>query len=211
MKNTAVFGIYASRSAVESAVMDFRNSGFRATDISVLMPENLGTKDLGAEKNTKSPEGAATGATTGAVVGGVLGWLAGIGALAIPGLGPFIAAGPIIGALAGLGAGGSAIGGLTGALVGMGIPEYEAKRYVEGRIKTGGILLSPYIATIPSGPIARRRSWRPRALKTSAPPPKQAPITRLAKSRCVVKLERKLESSTEWGLARRRSPLDPQS
>jgi len=140
MKNTAVFGIYASRSAVESAVMDFRNSGFRATDISVLMPENLGTKDLGAEKNTKSPEGAATGATTGAVVGGVLGWLAGIGALAIPGLGPFIAAGPIIGALAGLGAGG-AIGGVAGALIGMGIPEYEAKRY-EGRIKTGGILLS---------------------------------------------------------------------
>jgi len=140
MKNTAVFGIYASRSGVESAVTQFRDSGFRAADISVLMPENLGNKDLATKKNTKTPEGTTTGATTGAVIGGVLGWLAGIGALAIPGLGPFIAAGPIIGALAGLGAGG-AIGGVAGALIGMGIPEYEAKRY-EGRIKEGGILLS---------------------------------------------------------------------
>jgi len=116
------------------------DNGFRSEDISVLMPENVGTKDFAAEKNTKAPEGAATGAGTGAVVGGTLGLLAGIGALAIPGLGPFIAAGPIMGALAGVGTGG-VVGGIIGALVGMGIPEYEAKRY-EGMIKEGKILLS---------------------------------------------------------------------
>ena len=106
----------------------------------MLFPENEGTKDFAHEKHTKAPEGTATGATSGAVIGGGLGWLAGIGALAIPGLGPLIAAGPIVAALAGAGAGG-AIGGLAGALVGVGIPEYEAKRY-EGRVKEGGILLS---------------------------------------------------------------------
>jgi hypothetical protein len=106
----------------------------------VLFPENVGTKDFAHKKETKAPEGTAAGATTGAVIGGGLGWLAGIGALAIPGLGPFIAAGPIMAALAGVGVGG-AVGGITGALIGMGIPEYEAKRY-EGRVKDGGILLS---------------------------------------------------------------------
>jgi len=139
-KNTAVFGIYPNRTSVESAVEAFKAAGFRNSDISVLFPENAGTKDFAHEKNTKAPEGATTGAGTGAVLGGTLGWLAGIGALAIPGLGPFIAAGPIMAALAGAGVGG-AVGGLTGALVGMGIPEYEAKRY-EGRVKDGGILLS---------------------------------------------------------------------
>jgi hypothetical protein len=139
-KNTAVFGIYPDQLSVVNAVDALRAEGFRNTDISVLFPENQGTKDFAHEKNTKAPEGAATGATSGAVIGGGLGWLAGIGALAIPGLGPFIAAGPIMAALAGAGAGG-VVGGLTGALVGMGIPEYEAKRY-EGRIKDGGILLS---------------------------------------------------------------------
>jgi len=139
-KNTAVFGIYKTRAGAEEAVDALRNAGFRNTDISVLLPENEGTKDFALKKDTKAPEGAATGATSGAVVGGVLGWLAGIGALAIPGVGPFIAAGPIMGALAGAGTGG-VVGGLVGALVGMGIPEYEAKRY-EGRIKEGGILLS---------------------------------------------------------------------
>src|SRR5271165_1143165 len=139
-KNTAVYGIYASYSAVEAAVDQLKSAGFRNTDISVLMPENSGTKDFAHEKNTKAPEGTATGAGAGAVLGGGLGWLVGIGALAIPGLGPFIAAGPIIAALAGAGVGG-AVGGLTGALIGMGIPEYEAKRY-EGRVKDGGILLS---------------------------------------------------------------------
>src|SRR6476620_2987720 len=139
-KNTAVFGIYRDETGVESAVDALKTAGFRNTDISVLFPENQGTKEFAHEKNTKAPEGAATGAGAGAVVGGGLGWLAGIGALAIPGLGPLIAAGPIMAALAGAGVGG-AVGGLTGALVGMGIPEYEAKRY-EGRVKDGGILLS---------------------------------------------------------------------
>jgi hypothetical protein len=139
-KNTAVFGIYPTYAAVESGVTALRTAGFRNTDISVLFPENAGTKDFAHEKGTKAPEGAATGAGTGAVVGGALGWLAGIGALAIPGLGPFIAAGPIMGALAGVGVGGT-VGGIAGALIGMGIPEYEAKRF-EGRIKQGGILLS---------------------------------------------------------------------
>src|SRR5678810_1261286 len=139
-KNTAVFGIYPAYASVENGVDALKAAGFRNTDISVLFPENEGTKDFAHEKGTKAPEGAATGAGTGAVVGGALGWLAGIGALAIPGLGPFIAAGPIMAALAGAGVGGT-VGGVVGALVGMGIPEYEAKRY-EGRIKSGGILLS---------------------------------------------------------------------
>ena len=139
-KNTAVFGIYRDRVGVERAVDDLKDAGFRNTDISVLFPENVGTKDFAHEKATKAPEGTATGAGTGAVIGGTLGWLAGIGALAIPGVGPLIAAGPIVAALTGVGVGG-ALGGITGALVGMGIPEYEAKRY-EGRVKEGGILLS---------------------------------------------------------------------
>jgi len=139
-KNTAVFGIYRDRTSLENAVDVLRQEDFRNTDISVLFPENQGTKDFAHEKNTKAPEGAATGAGSGAVIGGTLGWLTGIGALAIPGVGPFIAAGPIVAALAGVGVGG-AIGGIAGALLGLGIPEYEAKRY-EGRIKEGGILLS---------------------------------------------------------------------
>ena len=139
-KNTAVFGIYSTYEGVEGAVDALRTAGFRNTDISVLFPENAGTKDFAHEKHTKAPEGSATGAGTGAVIGGTLGWLAGIGSLAIPGLGPFIAAGPIMAALAGAGAAG-AVGGVLGGLIGLGIPEYEAKRY-EGRVKKGGILLS---------------------------------------------------------------------
>jgi hypothetical protein len=139
-KNTAVFGIYPTFTAVEHGVSELRNSGFRNTDISVLFPENVGTKDFAHQKGTKAPEGASTGGAAGVAVGGTLGWLAGIGALAIPGVGPFIAAGPIMAALAG-GAVGGVVGGIGGALIGMGIPEYEAKRY-EGRIKKGGILLS---------------------------------------------------------------------
>src|SRR5262245_4393415 len=139
-KNTAVFGIYQSQERAEQAVDRLLANGYRKTDISVLMAENVGTKDFGHKKGTKAPEGAAAGASTGAVVGGTLGLLAGIGALAIPGLGPLIAAGPIMAALAGAGAAGMA-GGLIGSLIGMGIPEYEAKRY-EGRVKRGHILLS---------------------------------------------------------------------
>jgi len=144
-KKTAVFGIYKDRFSVERGVEALKAGGFSNNDVSVLFPENQGTKDFAHEKNTKAPEGATTGASTGAVLGGGLGWLVGIGALAIPGLGPLIAAGPIVAALAGVGVGG-AVGGLTGALIGMGIPEYEAKRY-EGRVKDGGILLSVHSDT----------------------------------------------------------------
>ena len=139
-KNTAVFGIYPNYGSLERGIDALKQAGFRNTDISALFPENVGSKDFAHEKGTKAPEGAAAGGGTGAVIGGTLGWLVGIGALAIPGLGPFIAAGPIMAALAGVGVGG-AVGGLTGALIGMGIPEYEAKRY-EGRVKEGGILCS---------------------------------------------------------------------
>lgn len=139
-KNTAVFGIYRDRTHVERAVDELLKEGYRSADISVLLPDNVGTKDFAHEKHTKAPEGAAAGAGTGAVVGGTLGLLAGIGALAIPGLGPFIAAGPIMATLAGLGTGG-VVGGFIGAMVGMGIPEYEAKRY-EGMVKEGKVLLS---------------------------------------------------------------------
>jgi hypothetical protein len=139
-KNTAAFGIYRTRDQAEAGVDALIQNGFRNEDISVLLPENAGTKDFAHEKQTKAPEGVTTGATAGGAVGGTLGLLAGIGALAIPGLGPFIAAGPIMGALAGVGSG-AVVGGLIGALVGMGIPEYEAKRY-EGLVKEGGILVS---------------------------------------------------------------------
>ena len=144
-KNKSVLGIYTSRSAVESAITHLRDAGFASTDISILLPENLGSKELATEKATKAPEGTAAGAGSGAVIGGALGWLVGIGALAIPGLGPFIAAGPIMAALAGIGVGG-AVGGFAGALVGLGIPEYEAKRY-EGRLQKGAILLSVHCET----------------------------------------------------------------
>jgi hypothetical protein len=139
-KNTAAFGIYASRTAAEEAVDSLITGGFRNEDVSVLMQDNVGTKDFAHEKHTKAPEGTTTGVVAGGAIGGTLGLLAGIGALAIPGIGPFIAAGPIMAALAGIGTGGL-VGGLIGALVGMGIPEFEAKRY-EGRIKDGGILVS---------------------------------------------------------------------
>src|SRR6202047_910870 len=139
-KKTAVFGIYSTRSAAENAADAIVKAGFATSDISLLLPENLGSTPVATDKATKAPEGATTGGGTGAVLGGALGLLAGIGALAIPGVGPLIAAGPIMAALAGMGVGG-AIGGITGALIGMGIPEYEAKRY-EGRIQKGGILLS---------------------------------------------------------------------
>jgi hypothetical protein len=145
-KKVAVFGIYSTRVSVENATDSLIKAGFPASDISVLLPESLGgPKNTGTEKATKAPEGAAAGVTTGGVIGGTLGLLAGIGLLAIPGLGPFIAAGPIMAGLAGLGVGG-AVGGVTGALIGMGIPEFEAKRY-EGRLQKGGILLSVHCDT----------------------------------------------------------------
>jgi len=144
-KKTAVFGIYSTVGQAERAVDTLAHDGFSNADVSVLLPDNESSKEFAHEKHTKAPEGTATGAAAGGTIGGTLGLLAGIGALAIPGLGPFIAAGPIMGALAGVGVGG-AVGGLVGALVGMGIPEYEAKRY-EGRVKSGGILLSVHCDT----------------------------------------------------------------
>jgi uncharacterized protein YcfJ len=140
MANSVVFGIFSTKQQVETAVDEMKREGFRNADISVLFPYNEGSKDFAVEKGTKAPEGATAGASTGAVLGGALGWLAGIGVLAIPGVGPFIAAGPIMALLAGMGVG-ATVGGLTGALIGMGIPEYVATRY-EGRIKGGCILLS---------------------------------------------------------------------
>jgi hypothetical protein len=139
-KNTSAFGIYQSRAQLEAGVDDLKAANFRNADISVLFPDKGTSKEFAHEKSTKAPEGATAGAGTGVVIGGTLGWLAGIGTLAIPGVGPFIAAGPIVAALAGAGAGG-VVGGLTGALIGAGIPEFEAKRY-EGRIRKGGILIS---------------------------------------------------------------------
>lgn len=145
-KKTGVFGIYSTRAGVENGADALVRAGFPSPDISVLLPESLaGTREMGTEKATKAPEGTAAGATTGGVIGGALGVLAGVGLLAIPGLGPFIAAGPIMAGLAGLGVGG-AVGGVTGALVGAGIPEFEAKRY-EGRLQKGGILLSVHCDT----------------------------------------------------------------
>jgi hypothetical protein len=144
-KNTAVFGIYKSAEDAERAVNTLIGAGFASSTISVLLPDSRSTREFAHEKDTKAPEGATAGVTAGGVVGGTLGVLVGIGALAIPGVGPLIAAGPIMAGLAGLGVGG-AVGGLVGALIGMGIPEYEAKRY-EGRVKDGGTLLSVHCDT----------------------------------------------------------------
>jgi len=139
----AVFGIFKSRGATENGVATLKNNGFRVSDISVLLPQESGSQDVIHTKESKAPEGAATGAGAGALLGGALGLLAGIGALAIPGMGPFVAAGPILASLAGIGVGG-AVGGISGALIGFGIPEYEAKRY-EGFVKDGGILISVHV------------------------------------------------------------------
>ena len=144
-RKKSVFGIYVARSEVEAAVTALRKVGFSNSDISVLLPGNPGPREVVTERNTKAPEGAAAGAGSGAVVGGALGWLAGIGALVIPGLGPFIAAGPLVATLVGIGVGG-AFGGFAGALVGLGIPEHEATRY-QGRLLKGGILLATHCDT----------------------------------------------------------------
>lgn len=148
----SVFGIFANRNQLEHAIEQLRVAGFRDSDMSVLAPDARGSQDLGHEKASKAPEGAVTGAAAGGVVGGTLGMLAGVGLLAIPGLGPLIAAGPIMATLAGVGVGGT-VGTLTGALVGMGIPEYEAKRY-ESEVAKGSFLLSVH---------ADDRAWADRA------------------------------------------------
>jgi hypothetical protein len=139
-KKIVVFGLFDGRAQLEAAIDGLRTEGFRESDMSALLPDLKSTKELAHEKHTKAPEGALAGAAAGGAIGGTLGLLAGIGALAIPGLGPFIAAGPIMATLAGAGVGG-AVGTLTGALIGMGIPEYEAKRY-ESFLNKGGALLA---------------------------------------------------------------------
>jgi hypothetical protein len=153
-KKTAVFGLYPSVDRAELAVDELvAAAGFSHADVSVLMEDRESAREFAHEKQTKAPEGTTIGAAGGGTIGGTLGLLAGIGALAIPGVGPFIAAGPIMATLAGIGVGG-ALGGLVGALVGMGIPEYEAKRY-EARLNEGGILLSVHCDT--SDEIARAK------------------------------------------------------
>ncbi|MFZ6846484.1 hypothetical protein [Undibacterium sp. RuTC16W] len=139
MKN-AVYCIAQTKAQAESIVETLKSAHFSSAEISVLLPDQSGTRDFAHEQNTKVPEGTATGGVAGMGVGAILGWLAGIGTLAIPGVGPFIAAGPIMAALGGAAVGGAA-GGLIGALVGMGIPEYEAKLY-DGKIRNGNVLIS---------------------------------------------------------------------
>jgi hypothetical protein len=140
MSKTSIFGIVKSHSQAEQIVEGLQNAGFPASEISVLLPDNEGKHDIGHVKATKAPEGATTGATAGGVTGGVLGLLAGIGALAIPGVGPLIAAGPIMAALSGT-AVGATTGGVVGGLVGLGIPEIEARRY-EDKLKSGNYLIA---------------------------------------------------------------------
>lgn len=140
MPNQSVFCTAKSVSQAQAIVAELKAAGFSSSDISALLPDTRGTRDFAHEQNTKAPEGATTGAGAGGLLGGALGWLAGIGALAIPGVGPFIAAGPIMAALGGA-AVGATVGGVGGALVGMGMPEIEAKRY-EGKIRGGNILIS---------------------------------------------------------------------
>src|SRR5688572_23952069 len=138
--NKAIIGLVSTQAQAESIIDELGRAGIPSSDVSVLLPDKKGTRDFAHEKNTKAPEGAVTGASAGGVLGGALGLMAGVGALAIPGLGPFIAAGPIMATLSGAAAG-ATLGGIAGALVGMGIPEYVAKLY-ERKVKDGGILLS---------------------------------------------------------------------
>ena len=140
MSKKSVFCIATSRDQAERIVTRLKDENFSHNDISVLFPDKETSRDFAHEKNTKAPEGAVAGAGTGGVIGGALGWIVGIGALAIPGVGPFIAAGPILAALSGA-AIGAAAGGIAGGLIGLGIPEIEAKRY-EGKVKAGNLLIS---------------------------------------------------------------------
>jgi hypothetical protein len=154
-RNTSVIGIYTDRTTVSDAIDVLHKAGYRATDISVLSSDNQGSKDFGHEKHTRAPQGAATGAAVGAVVGAALAWLVSIQIVAIPGLAPLVAGGPVLAALAGAGAGG-ALGWIVGFFAGLSLPIYVAKRYA-GRIRRGGILLSVHCDT---------REWCNRAKKT---------------------------------------------
>lgn len=159
MSNKSVFCIATSREQADRIVGELKIANFSSNDISVLFPDKDSTRDFAHEKNTKAPEGAVAGAGTGGVIGGALGWVAGIGLLAIPGVGPFIAAGPIVAALSGA-AIGAAAGGIAGGLIGLGIPELEAKRY-EGKVKAGNLLIS--VHTENSAEIARAKDIFTRA------------------------------------------------
>lgn len=143
--NNSVFGIFKTRGAVEMAIDELMLAGFRHTDFSLLLPHTVGSRELAHEKSSKAPEGTVVGGGAGALVGGTLGALMGLGLLIIPGLGPFLAAGPLMAALAGASVGG-AVGGVTGGLIGLGVPEYEAKRYA-GFMQNGGILMSVHAET----------------------------------------------------------------
>jgi hypothetical protein len=145
MAAKSVYGIAHDETQACRIVDSLKSSGFSDNDVSVLLSDKQSTRDFAHEKNTKAPEGATTGVTTGGILGGAVGWLAGIGALAIPGVGPLVAAGPILAALSGA-AIGAAAGGLAGALIGLGIPEYEARRY-EGKIRGGNVLISVHAET----------------------------------------------------------------
>ena len=173
-KNRAVFGIYISQLDAENAVHGLKLAGFRSTDISILFPDNTGTKDLALERNSKAPEGTAAGAGGGAVVGGILGWLAGVGLLAIPGLGMFVAAGPIMAMLSGIGVGG-VLGGVAAHWWG-----WERQSTKPNAMKAAfarAAFCSPCIATIGSGRRRRARSWIRPAPKTFRRPPKRRPIS----------------------------------
>lgn len=180
MSKKSVFCIATSRNQAEQIVGQLKSANFSNNDISVLFPDKDSTRDFAHEKNTKAPEGAVTGASTGGVVGGALGWLVGIGALAIPGVGPFIAAGPIMAALSGA-AVGAAAGGIAGGLIGLGIPELEAKRY-EGKVREGNLLIS--VHTDNSEEINRAKDIFKRAgaqdicTTGEASPPKESKDTR---------------------------------
>ncbi|MDP9339670.1 MAG: DUF3341 domain-containing protein [Acidobacteriota bacterium] len=174
-KGEVVYGICRNRDIVESAIEGLKAEGFPAADVAFLAPESLGHSGMTTEKASKAPEGAATGAGSGLLLGGALGWFVGVGALAIPGIGPLIAAGPILAALAGAGVG-SAVGGITGGLVGMGIPEYEAKRY-EGLISKGGTLISVNCSTSEQRDAAKKILVAAGAEDVSATASEAAPST----------------------------------
>ncbi len=152
-KKTVVVGVIESQVQAENIVKELEQSGIPTPDISAIFPDRHGGKDFAHEHNTKAPEGAITGVAGGGVIGGTIGLLAGIGALAIPGLGPFIAAGPLMAALSGAAAG-AAVGGVAGALIGMGIPEIEAKKY-EGKLRGGNILIAASVANSDQEKIAK--------------------------------------------------------
>jgi len=148
----AVICIAATTAEAERIVEGLKNANFTTDDISLLMPDRFGAEELGYEKHSKAPEGMTTGLSTGAILGGALGYLAGIGALSIPGLGPLIAAGPLVAAMGGLMVGG-ALGGVSGGLIGLGIPEYEAKKY-ERKIRSGSTLIAVHVETAKEAKLA---------------------------------------------------------